>query len=193
MPDRPTTDRMPPIPTRRMTPQQKIAAHAVASGPRGALIGPFIPALRSPEFMTRLQHLGEYLRYHSALGPRLGELVILLTARHWSQNFEWHVHAPLAVKHGLTKATVAAIARGQRPLEMQDDEALVHDFFMELQHNHSVSDATYTRAVKQLGEQAIIDLTGAVGYYTTLAMLMNVARTPLPQNAKPGLETLPGC
>jgi 4-carboxymuconolactone decarboxylase len=185
-------DRMPPIPARRMTPEQKAAAQAVASSPRGAVIGPFIPALRSPEFMTRLQHLGEYLRYHTALGPKLGELVILLTARHWTQNFEWHVHAPLALKHGLAKETVAAIARGQRPLDMPDDEALVHDFFMELLHNHSVSDPTYTRAVKQFGEQAIIDLTGAVGYYSTLAMLMTVARTPLPNGAKPGLTRFPG-
>lgn len=184
MPDRIAPDRMPPIPARGMTPAQKAAAHTVVSGPRGALIGPFIPALRSPQFMTRLQHLGEYLRYHTAVGPRLGELVILLTARHWSQNFEWHVHAPLARKHGLTKATIAAIARGQRPLEMQEDEALVHDFFMELQHHHAVCDATYVRAVKQFGEQAVIDLTGAIGYYTTLAMIMNVARTPAPAGAK---------
>jgi 4-carboxymuconolactone decarboxylase len=173
-----------------MTPEQKAAADAVASGPRGELIGPFIPALRSPDFMTRLQHLGEYLRYHTALGPKLGELAILLTARHWSQNFEWHVHALLARKRGLTKETIAAIARGQRPLDMPEDEALVHDFVMELQQHRSVSDATYARAVKQFGDQAIIDLIGAVGYYGTLAMIMNVARTPLPAGAKPGLVSL---
>lgn len=189
MPDRQTRDRMPPIPARRMTPAQKAAAEAVVAGPRGALIGPFIPALRSPEFMTRLQHLGEYLRYRTALGPRLGELVILLTARHWGQNFEWHMHAPMGLKHGLTKATVKAIALGQRPLGLPDDEALVYDFVTELQHNHSVSDPTYSRAVRQFGEQALIDLTGAVGYYTTLAMIMNVARTPLPAGAKPALAT----
>ena len=183
-------DRMPPIPARRMTPAQKAAAERVASGPRGALIGPFIPALRSPEFMTRLQHLGEYLRYHTALGPKLGELAILLTARDWTQNFEWYVHAPLGLKHGLTKDTLAAIAAGQRPLNMPEDEALVHDFVRELQHNRSVSDATYDRAVKQFGEPAIIDLTGAVGYYSTLAMIMNVARTPVPDGAKPALAPL---
>jgi 4-carboxymuconolactone decarboxylase len=164
---------------------------AVVAGPRGALIGPFIPALRSPEFMTRLQHLGEYLRYHTALGPRLGELEILLTARHWTQNFEWSAHAPLALKSGLSEETVQAIADGRRPLRMHDDEALVYEFFMELQHNHSLSDATYSRALKQFGEQAIIDLIGAVGYYSTLAMLMNVARTPPPEGAPEGLKKFP--
>ena len=184
-------DRMPPIPVRRMTPEQKAAADTVASGPRGALIGPFIPALRSPEFMTRLQHLGEYLRYHTALGPKLGELVILITARYWTQNFEWHVHAPLGLKHGLTKPTLASIAAGARPSNMPDDEALVYDFAAELLHNRAVSDGTYARAVKQFGEQAVIDLTGAVGYYSTLAMIMNVARTPVPGDVRPALTALP--
>ena len=172
---------MPPLAPRKMSATQKQAADAVIEGPRGALIGPFIPALRSPEFMTRLQSLGEYLRYYSALGPRLGELVILLTARLWTQNFEWHVHAPLAKKHGVKRAVISAIAEGRRPLTMRDDEALVYDFFMELSHNRSVSDATYSRAVKQFGERGVIDLTGAVGYYSTLAMIMNVARTPSPE------------
>jgi 4-carboxymuconolactone decarboxylase len=183
-------DRMPPIPAKKMTPAQKTAVQAVISGPRGALIGPFVPSLRSPEFMGHLQKLGEYLRYHTALGPRLGELVILLTARHWTQNFEWHVHAPLALKYGLKKETVQAIAEGRRPPRMSEDEALVHDFFMELQLNKSVSDATYDRTVKQFGEQGVIDMTGAIGYYTTLAMIMNVARTPIPKGAAPGLPPL---
>jgi 4-carboxymuconolactone decarboxylase len=185
-------DRMPPIPPKRMTPQQKAAVQAVVAGPRGALIGPFIPALRSPEFMTRLQHLGEYLRYHTALGPRLGELVILLTARHWTQNFEWCTHAPLALQAGLSKDTVHAIAQGRRPLRMPEDEALVHDFVLELQHHRCVSDATYTRARKQFGEQAIVDLVGAMGYYSTLAMLMNVAQTPPPEGAVEALTSHPG-
>jgi len=170
-------DRMPPVPVRKMTAAQKHAAETVVNGPRGALIGPFIPALRSPEFMLRLQSLGEYLRYHSALGPKLGELVILLTARQWSQNFEWSVHAPIARKSGVSGEIIAAIAEGRRPRKMKQDEALVYDFFDELARNRSVSDATYKSAVRQFGEQAIVDLAGAVGYYSTLAMIMNIART----------------
>jgi 4-carboxymuconolactone decarboxylase len=121
-------DRMPPIAASKMTKAQKQAAEAVIQGPRGALTGPFIPALRSPEFMVRLQALGEYLRYHSALGPKLGELVILLTARLWTQNFEWSVHAPLAKKAGLKGDVIEAVAQGRRPLNVTEDEAAAIDF-----------------------------------------------------------------
>ena len=183
--------RMPLIPAAKMTEAQKLAVEGVMNGPRRALIGPFIAAMRSPEFMTRLEKLGEYLRYSSALGPRLGEMVILLTARLWTQNYEWHVHAPIARKRGLTAGVISAIRNGHRPTRMKDDEALVYDFFTELVHNRSVSDETYARAIRAFGEAAVIDLVGAVGYYSTLAMIMNVARTPLPEGVEAGLAAMP--
>jgi 4-carboxymuconolactone decarboxylase len=184
-------DRMPAIPASKMTHAQKRAAQVVIKGPRGALIGPFVPALRSPEFMVRLQALGEYLRYRSALGPKLGELVILLTARLWTQNFEWSVHAPLAKRAGLKPDVIEAIAQGMRPLNATKDEALVIDFFTELTHNRSVCDATYARAVRQFGEQAVIDMIGAIGYYSTLAMIMNVAAPVLDSDERAGLLPFP--
>src|SRR5687768_9135346 len=118
---------MPPIPAERMTPAQREAAQEIVAGRRGDLYGPFVPALRSPEFLRRLQRLGEYLRYDLALPPRLREMAIILTAREWSQEFEWDVHAPLALQAGLPASTVDAIREGRRPVEMARDEALLYD------------------------------------------------------------------
>lgn len=183
-------DRLPPIPVDRLTPEQRAAVEEIVAGPRGGLIGPFIPALRSPEFMRRLQALGEYLRYDQALEPRLREMVILLTARHWTQQFEWHVHHPLALAAGVAPATADAIAAGARPPALAPDEAVVYEFVIELQRGGSVSDATYARALTALGERGVIDLVGTVGYYSMLAMIMNVARTPVPAGHEPPLRPL---
>jgi len=171
---------LPPIPAEQMTPQQRQAVAEIATSRRGGLIGPFVPALRSPEFMCRLQRLGDYLRYDNALGQKLTEMTILLTARAWRQDFEWFVHAPLARQAGLATVVVDAIAAGRRPERMTEDEAIVHDLFDELQQTRAVADATYARAVDAFGEQGVVDLVGAIGYYSTLAMIMNVARTPAP-------------
>jgi 4-carboxymuconolactone decarboxylase len=184
-------DRMPPLPAAAMTEAQNAAARELICGPRGEVMGPFIPALRSPELTTRLQRLGEYLRYHNALGARLTEMTILLTARQWTQQFEWHVHAPLAEQHGLSVGLIEAIADGRRPAEMAEDEAALYDFFIELDRNGAVSDSTYARALGAFGETGVIDLVATVGYYGTLAMVMNVARTPLPPGAEPGLAPFP--
>jgi 4-carboxymuconolactone decarboxylase len=184
-------NRMPPIPTENLTPEQKKVAAEIAAGPRGALNGPFVSALRSPEFLDRLQKLGEYLRYQSAMGPKLGEMVILITARQWTQQYEWDAHKPLAVKAGLEPEVIAAIADGRRPAAMDKDEETVLDFLSELQQNKSVSDATYARAVKAFGEKGVVDMIGIAGYYSLLSMLMGVARTPLPDGKSPGLVSFP--
>lgn len=184
-------DRMPPIPDGQMTPDQREAVREIAAGPRGALIGPFIPALRSPEFMRRLQRLGEYLRYESALELRLREMAVLLVARQWSQPFEWDVHEPIAIRSGLAPEIATAIAEGRRPDRMQPDEALLFDFYTELQRHQTVSDPTYAAAVAMWGEQAVVDLAGGIGYYAMLALLMNVARTPVASGRPSTLPTLP--
>jgi 4-carboxymuconolactone decarboxylase len=173
-------DRMPPLSAAAMTPAQRAAAEALAAGPRGGVKGPFIPLLRSPELMDRLQKVGEYLRFKSSLEPRVSELLVLVVSRRWTQQFEWAVHVPLALKAGVARETIEALAAGRRPARMAPDEALAYDFCDELWRNKGVCDATYRAAVERFGEPGVVDLLGLVGYFTTVSMLMNVARTPRP-------------
>lgn len=184
-------DRMPPIPQDKMTEAQKKAAQDLIAGPRGDLIGPFIPLLRSPDLMTPLQKTGEYLRFHSKFAGNVREFIILLTARQWTQQFEFNAHEPLALKAGVKPETIAAIKQGRRPTAMAAEEEVAYEFISELQQHRSVSDDTYARAVKTFGEQGAVDMAGLCGYYTTLAMIMNVARTPLPPGAPPPLAPFP--
>ena len=176
-------DRMPPLSPEKMTEAQRKAAAELAAGPRGGVRGPFIPLLRSPELMDRLQKVGEYLRYHSALDGKLNEFVMLITSRAWTQQFEWAVHAPLAIKAGLKPEIVKALADGRRPSGMAEDEEIVYDFCDELFRTHGVSETTYQRAVTKFGEQGVIDMLGVLGYFTALSMVMNVAHTPPPADS----------
>ena len=185
-------DRMPPIADIDLTADQQAAAKELASGPRGAVFGPFVPLLRSPELMRRVQKTGEYLRYASALPPRLSEFVILIVSRWWSQGFEWHVHSKIAVEVGVAEETIEAISEGRRPPAMTPEEEIVYDFCTELHVNHAVSDASYAKMLALFGERGVIDLTGLCGYYGLLAMVMNVARTPVPESGN-GLRALVGC
>ncbi|HEX4943210.1 MAG TPA: hypothetical protein VFV55_02585 [Usitatibacteraceae bacterium] len=182
-------ERLPPIPDASLTPEQKRAATELATGPRGAVFGPFVPLLRSPDFLSPLQKAGEYLRYKSALPPRLSEFAILIVARHWNQQFEWHIHHPIAERAGVPAGHIRAVAENRRPDNMAADESVVHDFLQELQENRAVSDTTYGRAVELFGERGVVDLCGLCGYYSLLAMVMNVARTPLPDGVPPPFES----
>jgi 4-carboxymuconolactone decarboxylase len=169
---------MPPLPADKMTDAQRKAAAEMTAGPRKGVKGPFIPLLRSPELMDRLQKVGEYLRFQSSLEQRISELIMLVVSREWTQHFEWFVHVPLGRKAGISEDTIAALGEGRRPSGMSEDEELAYDFCVELLRNKGVSETTYRRAVMKLGENGVIDMIGVAGYFTTMSMVMNVAHSP---------------
>ena len=183
-------NRMPPIPDEAMTPAQKEAV-AEFRAERGEPGGPWSVILRSPELLNRLRGVSDHLRFNSSLPPRLSEFVILITAREWSQNYEWAAHYRLAVEGGLNPDIAAAVADGRRPDGMADDEEALYDFCTALHRDGRVSDAAYARAVAEFGEQGVVDMVGLSGYYTLIAMVLNTARVPLAPNATPGLEPFP--
>lgn len=184
-------DRMPPIPAQNYTEVQKKAAEEFAGGRGYDVRGPFVPLLRSPEVMLRAKAMGDYLRFKSVLPARVSEMVILITAREWTQQYEWVAHHAIAMKAGLSPQLAEAIADGRRPSDMVDDEAAAYDLSIEIQRTKRVSDATYAKAVAKFGEQGVIDILGINGYYTLLAMTMNAARTPVPEGTPEPLKRFP--
>src|SRR5271154_265448 len=188
MADRPP--RFPPLEPEAMTPEQRAAADAIRSGPRGGLRGPFQAWLRSPELANRLQRVGEFVRFSSSVPARLNELAILITARAWDAQFEWWAHHRLALEAGLDPAVASDIAQGRRPASMQADEAVVYDFCTELRSTHHVSDAMLGAAMAVLGEAGVIDLIAVSGYYDLVSMTLNVAEVALPDGLEPPLRPL---
>ncbi len=182
-------DRLPPLPLDALDDEQRAAAEELMAGPRKAVKGPFIPLLRSPRLLARLQKVGEYLRFDSALPARVSEFVTLVVSRAWTQQFEWHVHVPLALKAGTAQETIDALREGRRPETMSDEESVSYDFATELLAHHGVSDRTYERARRAFGERGVVDLTGLIGYFVAVSMVLNVAHTP--PEAAPGVEPLP--
>jgi 4-carboxymuconolactone decarboxylase len=164
-----------------LTPDQQAAMDKIAAGPRGRLIEPFVPLLRAPELMTRLQLVGEYLRFDSGLQAHLTELVILLVARRWDQDYEWGHHAPLARAAGLAEQVIAAIRDGE-DITGPDDVRAVWQFVAELADRRAVTDETFDAAMRAVGDTGVVEVIATVGYYTTLAMTMNAARTPVPDD-----------
>jgi 4-carboxymuconolactone decarboxylase len=182
-------ERMGAIPPEKMTDAQKRAVSEM-KGPF-PVGGPFAVLLRDPKLDLQAYATATYFRNESVLGVKITEMVILMIARGWTQQFEWNAHVPRALQNGLKQDIIAAIADGRRPQGMAEDEEIAYDFITELDHNKSVSDATYARAVKKFGEQGVVNLTVLDGYYQTLAMILNVARTPGGEAQKPALQALP--
>ncbi|HUA21146.1 MAG TPA: hypothetical protein VMB25_20500 [Bryobacteraceae bacterium] len=183
-------DRFPPLTYDTMTPEQKAMVDHILSGERTSLGGPFNVLLRSPEMGDLAQKFGAQMRFHSSLPRRLNEFAILITGRFWTAQYEWYAHHRMALAAGLNPALIDAVAQGRRPASMQPDEEAVYNFCTELLHTKQVSDATFQAVKDKFGERGVVDLTGVVGYYQLVSMLLNVDRYPMPPGVAPELKPL---
>jgi len=183
----PWHERLPMPAAEAMSAAQRAAADALIAGPRKGVYGPFLPLLRTPQLLDRVAALGEQLRFHSSLEIRVRELVTCAAARHTTNQFEWLMHAPLAIKAGVAAPAIAALHAGARPKALAADEEIALDFAHELLRTQAVSEPTYAAALTQFGEAGVVELATLVGYFVMVCWVMNVAHTP----AQPGAQGAP--
>ena len=176
--------RLPDLDPAKFSPEQKKVHDAVIAGPRGRVVGPIKVWLKNPGLAEHAQALGAYCRFGSSLPPRLSELAICITGAFWKANYEWFAHAPLAIKAGIDPAAIEAIRVGATPKFVKADEQAIYDFARELVTTRRVSDATFARANKELGETAVIDMVGIIGYYSLVSVTLNAYEMPLPEGEK---------
>ncbi|MBS0559603.1 MAG: carboxymuconolactone decarboxylase family protein [Proteobacteria bacterium] len=186
-----TEERFKPLSDAEMTPEQKTMVANIQSGPRGAgLRGPFKALMRSPELGDLVQRVGAYVRYGSSIPAALNELAIILAGRRWNAQYEFYAHRELGLKAGMRPEVADAVAKGKRPDPITDDEAIVYDFCHQLLYTTEVSDENFNRVVDRFGERGVMDLVGAVGYYSMVSMILNVDRVQLPPGVEPLLKPL---
>ncbi len=175
--------RMTQLPPDSMSNEQS-RVHDEIAARIGSLLGPYVAVLRNAELADKVQKLGKFLRNDTSLPKRLIELATLITARVWTAQFEWYAHAPLAREAGIDQDVIAAIAKRQRPDFTKADEELVYRFSTELHERRAVSESTYQAAVKQLGEQGVVELVALLGFYSMIAMTLNTFELLPPDGAK---------
>jgi 4-carboxymuconolactone decarboxylase len=181
--DTPATSKEPRFPQltmEQLNDQQRPLAEQIMKVSSVGIAGPYNAMLRSPTFGQKMFDLLYYLRWQTSVPLRLNEFAILITGRLWRSQVEWLAHSPLAIKAGLSPQIVADLKANKRPDNMQPDEAAVYDFVMELSTKHQVSDDTFDRAKRLLGEQQVVDLTAVTGTYVTVAMVLAMAEQGVP-------------
>jgi 4-carboxymuconolactone decarboxylase len=180
------TERFKTLSDAEMTPEQKKLMQAIVSGPRKQMRGgPFQAFLRSPELGDIVQQFGAHVRFKSVFPDALKEFAIMVTARRWTAQYEWVAHSRMAREAGVDPAKVEAIAEGKRPQGMSADETAVYEFASELVRTGEVSDPHFDAVKSRWGERGAVELILTCGYYTTVSMILNVHRHPIPPDAKP--------
>jgi 4-carboxymuconolactone decarboxylase len=184
-------NRFRPLTWETMTPEQRTMVEHLLAGPRGGLGGPFNVLLRSPEMGDLAQEFGASMRFLTSIPAKLREMAIILTARHWTSQYEWQAHRRAAAQAGLSESIIQAIAAGRRPDALDAAETVVYNFTTELLNTKQVSDSTFAAAKNLMGERGIVDVIGLMGWYQMVSMLLNVDQYPLPDGTQPELKPLP--
>jgi 4-carboxymuconolactone decarboxylase len=177
--------RLAPLAYEDMTLEQKRVHDDVVSGPRGRVVGPINAWFRNPALCDRAQKLGAFCRFESGIDARLREFVILIVARRWSAQIEWWAHHPLAINAGLNEKIAAAIMAGRRPDFVNRDEEIVYDFCNELLDTHRVRDDAYATMIETFGETLTVEFVALLGYYTSVAMILNTFQEYPPDGSMP--------
>lgn len=167
-----------------MTTEQRALRDSIMSGPRKLteLRGPFAVWLHAPAMGELAQKLGAFVRLQTRIPPRLSEFAILVTASLWKAQYEWYAHAPIAERNGVKPQVIEDIKAGRTPKRLPKDERAVYDFVQELYRTDRVGDATYRRLHAILGgDAAMVEFVGILGYYTLVAMSLNVFQMMPPQ------------
>ncbi len=176
-----------PVPE-TMNAAQREVYEQIVSGPRRTLVGPLRAALHNPVLADRWQRLGQVLRFETSLPTHLNELAILVTARRWNSALEWAIHAGDADRAGLDPAITEAIRTCSVPDFGSDCSAReIYDYSSELLQRGDVSEPTYAAIVARWGEVGAVELTAVVGYYSMVAMTLNVHRVPMPEGVSADL------
>lgn len=183
-----TSSRIPLPDLARLSAEQQSVADEVAAGPRGDVRGPVRLWLHSPELAGLAQKLGEFLRWRTVLQPRISELIILVTARHYDSHYIWFNHAPLALKHGLSPQAMEDIKYRKPPLELQEDETAAYQLASEVLGSHGATDETLARARQVLGDRGVIEAGALIAHYHSGAIALSFSDITLPDGTK---ECLP--
>jgi 4-carboxymuconolactone decarboxylase len=158
--------------------QQQVYDDIMRTRPRTKLTGPFSVWIHTPDIAEYADRLVNCFRVNPTLDKRLIELIILMMCRNATVKYAWSVHEPLALKEGLTQATIDAIRANKRPEFSHDDERLIYDFITELTATKTVSAETFERAQKAFGRDGVIEAVTCAGFYGMIGMVLNVFDIP---------------
>ena len=183
--------RLPRLDPEKMPPRQR-AVHDKIAGKRGKVGAPYQVWLYSPELCERVEAVGAYLRWDAAIAPKYRELSLLIAARFFDAQYSWNAHTDAAIKAGVLPATLEAIAERRPPPFNDDEERTFYTFAMELLENHFVSQQTFDAARKAFGEQGIVDIVGALGNFSMLALLLNTFEADLQPDRPPPYPDIRG-
>ena len=183
--------RLPTLKYEELTPRQR-ESWDKHSARRETVRGPYTVWMHDPDLMDKVSAISNYFRFDCALPVKLREFGILVTARYWDSQYSWNAHVDKAREAGIPQEVIDDLAQGRTPQFKAEDERVFYEFAMEALENHFVSQKTFDAAQKIFGTKGVVDLIGAVGYFSMLQICLNSGEVDLQEDRKPPFPDVRG-
>lgn len=148
----------------------------------GALLGPFPPMLRYPQFGIPALSFLRTLDTQSTLVKTVREVAILTVGSALGARFELYAHEIMAEAFGLSPTTIATLAAGGHPHGLNEAEDIAHVIACALVSGHIIPNSTYKQAANLLGQDGVAELFFLIGGYSLIAIILNGFDMPAPDN-----------
>jgi 4-carboxymuconolactone decarboxylase len=175
--------RLPPITSKDQVAAKDHATFDRIVASRGAVQGPFTMFLHSSELAGRLADLGAYVRFEGSLDMRVRVLAAMTAAREFEAVYVWGAQTGGARRLGVPEETITAI-RENHSRGIPPEDAEIVEFTRQLLRRHRVDEASFKKMQARFGDDGLIQLTGAIGYYSMLAMTVNACELEAAQGAE---------
>lgn len=181
--------RLPAIEEKDYTDKQRVIAERIAAK-RGAVRGPFLCWLHSPDLCDRVEALGAFVRFDCSLPVKLRELSILICSRFFDAQHSWNAHKSKAIEAGIAEEPIQAIAEKREPKFPNRDEQVFYELCMQILTEHFVTDELYAEAESIFGTTGLVDTIGCLGNFSMLAFCLNTFKVDLNKSIPPPFDDI---
>ena len=175
--------RLQPITSKEQVPAEDHAIVDAIAQSRGSIQGPFTMFLHCPELAGRVAHLGAFVRFEGSLDMRARVLAAMTVAREFEAIYIWGAQTGSARRQRVPEGTITAI-RENHSRGIPPEDAEIIGFTRQLLRNHRSDETSASSLRQRFGDEGFIELTGAIGYYSMLAMTVNACELEAAPNAE---------
>ncbi len=127
----------------------------------------------NPALLDAWWSLRKYLVQGGSLGKRNAELVILRTAAHARNWYEWASHVERGLNSDLSLVEIQRVLEGPSHADWTESDALLLQSVDELAANGTLSPELLAKLDAHIGQEAILDLIALRSMYVMLGNMLN--------------------
>ncbi len=176
--------RLPRVTRDSLAPADQAIWDGIAAHRSAELGGPYGVLMNIPPLAARVAALEDYFRFDAELSEADRELVVLAAVREAGAHYAWARHEVRGNQVGVRPAAIEALRANGSLDGLTPREQLLAEIARSLLRTRTLSDALFARAMGELGQRQLIEVTTLVGHYGLVGLMLTGFKVAAPEGAR---------